>query len=221
MGQLSHPTSLGKLMVSSDGLGLWSPPETGIPREYLQGEEAREGVWGVGGGLQCRQSAAEGESVRGSAVPAVRGGRARSGVKNALNKRRWGWTSPPRGLLGSPARGRLHPGCSPSSVPLYLEHFSSFFFFFLVESRLQRRKAPSQAGRSLVLPWLPELGVEGGRGQGRDSGQEAPATAHPCPPTISSSLAPFPSRLAGSPSLGRAYGGKVSEGDHFYSYKVR
>ena len=35
-GQLSHPTSLGKLVVSSDGSGLWSPPETGFPREYLR-----------------------------------------------------------------------------------------------------------------------------------------------------------------------------------------
>ena len=50
MGQLSHPTSLSKLMGSSDGSGLWSPPETGKPREYLQGEEAQEGVWGMGGG---------------------------------------------------------------------------------------------------------------------------------------------------------------------------
>lgn len=86
---------------------------------------------------------------------------------------------------------------------------------------MQRRKAPSQAGRSLVLPWLPELGVE--EGERSRPRLRAGGTSHspPLPPAISSSLAPFPSRLAGSPSLGRAYGGKVSEGDHFHSYKVR
>lgn len=84
---------------------------------------------------------------------------------------------------------------------------------------MQRRKAPSQAGRSLVLPWLPELGVEEERSRLRI---RAGGTSHSPPlPPISSSSAPFPSSLAGSPSLGRAYGGKVAEGDHFHSYKVR
>lgn len=182
MGQLSHPTSLGKLMVSSDGLGLWSPPETGIPREYLQGEEAREGVWGVGGGLQCRQSAAEGESVRGSAVPAVRGGRARSGVKNALNKRRWGWTSPPRGLLGSPARGRLHPGCSPSSVPLYLEHFSSFFFFFWWKADCRGGKHPARRGGVWFCPGFQNWGWREGEVKAETQGRRHQPQPTPAPP---------------------------------------
>lgn len=119
------------------------------------------------------------KSVRGSAVPAVRGGRARSGVKNALNKRRWGWTSPPQGLLGSPARGRLHPGCSPSSVPLYLEHFS-FFFWWKADCR--GGKHPARRGGVWFCPGFQNWGWRKGRGQGRDSGQEAPATARPCPP---------------------------------------
>ena len=82
---------------------------------------------GSGGGLPCRPRAAEAESIRGSAAPAVSGGRVRSGVKGALNKKRWGWASPPRRMLGSPGRESLHPGCGPSSVPLYLEQFSFLF----------------------------------------------------------------------------------------------
>lgn len=79
----------------------------------MQGQEAREGIrhaW-EGGGVQPRQSASEAKSICGGFAPAVRVGRSR--VKNALNKRRWGWTSPPWGTPGSPGRGRLHPGCGP------------------------------------------------------------------------------------------------------------
>lgn len=80
----------------------------------MQGqEETRGGIRDAreGGGVQPRQSAAEAKSICGGFAPAVRLGR--SGVKNALNKRRWGETSPPWGTPGSPGRGRLHPGYGP------------------------------------------------------------------------------------------------------------
>ena len=41
VGQLSHPTSLGKLMVSIDASGLWSPPGIGFPG-CLEGSTCRE-----------------------------------------------------------------------------------------------------------------------------------------------------------------------------------
>ena len=111
-------------------------------------------------------------------MPAVRGGRARSGVKNALNKRRWGWTSPPRGLLGSPGMGRLHPGCSPSSVLLYLEHFSLFFWW---KADCRGGKHPARRGGVWFCPGFQNWGWREGEVKAENQGRRHQPQPAPAP----------------------------------------
>lgn len=85
---------------------------------------------------------------------------------------------PSTGDAGLSREGKPSSGLQPI---LSSALFRTFFFFF-VESRLLRRKAPGQPGRRLVLPWFSELGVEGGGEKGTDRARgNSPAPSPPSP----------------------------------------
>lgn len=140
------------------------------------------------------------------ALPAVPGSGRISGVKNALNKRRWGGPGPPRGLLGSPAR-ETSSGLQPIlSSALFRTLF--FFFFFWWKADCRGGKHPARGG--LVLPWLQNWGWREGEVKAETQGRRHQPQPTPAPHHLLL-IGTFSSRLAGSPSLGRSYGGQVSE----------